>query len=150
MQMQYPSDIMFNDPLLVQRLAENAALAEPYCPYSGYKVRAAVAARYGSGIRIYWGANYEVVSFNQTMHAEHSAITAALNDRVPQFGPQIIEAVYVETKDGGMPCGHCRQIIAEFAVSPSIPIYVSNGKDWQMKTLAELLPYTFNADSLDA
>jgi cytidine deaminase len=38
-----------------------------------------------------------------------------------------------------MPCGACRQVIAEFARRDT-PIYIDNGGDW---TLDDLLPHSF-------
>ncbi len=131
------------DQAILDALRVEADRAIPYCPYSNYPVQAAVCVREGIQTKFYHGANYEVISFNQTMHAEHSAITAALNARLSEEH-RIIEAVYVQTPNGGPPCGHCRQIIAEYAVNPDIPIYVLGaGGDVHKYTLRELLPAAF-------
>lgn len=125
----------------LNELRNIARTMKPYCEYSNYPVRAAVATTYGA---FFGGANYEVITFNQTMHAEHSAITAALNHR-PDEDHKIITEVFVTTPNGGPPCGHCRQIIAEFAASPFIPIYIEQADLSIFELpLSSLLPYAFD------
>lgn len=136
---------LLEDSYLVPRLAREAAVAIPYCPYSGYPVQAAVAVVAGDLINFYHGANYEVITFNQTMHAEHSAITAALNDRQNPLKHRIIEAVYVKTPNGGPPCGHCRQIIAEFSVTPNIPVFIDGPAGVRKVLSGVLLPDAFDS-----
>lgn len=89
-----------------QRVRTNA-----YAPYSVYQVGAAVL---GSNGRIYVGCNVENVSFGLTMCAERNAIGSMVAD-----GCRAIQAVAVVTKDGGTPCGMCRQALLEFAQDAS-------------------------------
>jgi len=77
-----------------------------YCPYSNYPVGAIVLSENNN---IYEGWNVEAVNFNGTTHAEQNAIC-----RMPENDRKIKILIFV-SKDGGFPCGHCRQIINEFS-----------------------------------
>ena len=109
-----------------------------YCPYSNFHVGAAVKA----GGRIFTGANVENASYGLTVCAERTAAFAAI-----LAGAGRIEAVAVacvDAADGSdpalrMPCGACRQVLAEFA-DPSTPIFVDGVGEF---TLADLLPQAF-------
>src|SRR3982751_3912229 len=108
----------------LERLLEAARQASrsAYCPYSGFHVGAAVWA----GGRIFTGANVENASYGLTTCAERTAALAAV-----LAGATRIEAVAVacvDAPDGSgaallMPCGACRQVLAEFA-APDTPIAV--------------------------
>src|SRR4051794_32560384 len=108
----------------LDRLLEAAreASRSAYCPYSNFHVGAAVWA----GGRIFTGANLENASYGLTICAERTAAFAAvLAGAVP------IEAVAVACVDAPqgsetsllMPCGACRQVLAEFA-GPEVPVVV--------------------------
>ncbi len=109
-----------------------------YCPYSRFRVGAAVWA----GGRIFAGANVENASYGLTMCAERTAIFAAVT-----AGATRIDAVAVACPDVSegadhslsMPCGACRQVLAEFA-DPEAPVVVDRVGTF---TLGELLPWAF-------
>ncbi len=109
-----------------------------YCPYSRFRVGAAVWA----GGRIFAGANVENASYGLTMCAERTAIFAAVT-----AGATRIEAVAIACADVpeatdrslSMPCGACRQVLAEFA-DPEAPILIDRVGTF---TLGELLPWAF-------
>ena len=115
---------------LIQRALE--AQEESYCPYSHYPV-GAVALSEGNNIYIGW--NVETVSFNQSVHAEQNAIM-----RMPKEDRKIKLLIFV-SRDGGAPCGHCRQIISEFG-SPQTKILGLTTKNnyVTITTLKEILP----------
>ncbi|MBX6313168.1 MAG: cytidine deaminase [Isosphaeraceae bacterium] len=123
-----------NDLLQAARAASQAA----YCPYSQFHVGAAVLA----GGRIFTGANIENASYGLTICAERTAVFAAV-----LAGASRIEAVAVACVDAPagsdpallMPCGACRQVLAEFA-GPETPVFVEGAGTF---TLAELLPHAF-------
>jgi cytidine deaminase len=127
-------DVPLDDLLEAARAASQAA----YCPYSRFRVGAAVWA---TG-RIFTGANVENASYGLTICAERTAIFAAV-----VAGARLIEAVAVTCVDAPdtvdttllMPCGACRQVLAEFA-TPETPIVVDRAGTF---TLAELLPLAF-------
>src|SRR5262245_31019866 len=110
--------------VLLEELLEaaRAASRSAYCPYSHFHVGAAVWA----GGRVFAGANVENASFGLTICAERTAAFAAV-----LAGARRIEAVAVACVDapegsdrtGLMPCGACRQVLAEFA-GPDTPVVV--------------------------
>lgn len=119
--------------------AARAASRTAYCPYSKYHVGAAVLA----GGRIFLGANVENASYGLTICAERTAIFAAI-----LAGEMTIDALAVACVDAPidadlrilMPCGACRQVLAEFA-QPDTPIAVEGAGTY---TLGELLPLAFH------
>lgn len=52
-----------------------------------------------------------------------------------------------EIKDFTYPCGSCRQVMTEFC-SPDFEIILYNGQELKTFKLKELLPNSFNKDSL--
>jgi cytidine deaminase len=118
--------------------AARAASRSAYCPYSRFHVGAAVWA----GGRIFTGANVENASYGLTICAERTAAFAAV-----LAGATPIEAVAVSCADApegadpalAMPCGACRQVLAEFA-GPETPVVVDRAGTF---TLADLLPLAF-------
>jgi len=118
--------------------AAREASRSAYCPYSNFHVGAAVLA---SG-KVYLGANVENASYGLTVCAERTAAFAAV-----LAGASRIEAIAVACVDAPedckpewlMPCGACRQVLAEFA-GPETPVVVDRvGR----LTMAELLPMAF-------
>lgn len=124
--------------------AAHEAQAKAHCPYSNYRVGAAVLDEQG---RIHPGCNVENISYGGTICAERSAITRMVTD-----GGKEIRAVAVVTKDGGSPCGICRQVLLEFAPNPhEVTIWMIRGTDLAnptRHTLAELVPFAFNSDEV--
>ncbi len=105
-----------------------------YAPYSHYKVGAALLGKSGT---VYTGCNVENASYGHTVCAERTAVLKAVSEGETEF-----EAVAVVTKNGGSPCGACRQVLSEF--SPELIIYIAdkNG-EYRTTTLKELLPDSF-------
>jgi cytidine deaminase len=127
---------------LQQRALE--AAHNSYSPYSHFRVGAALLLMPDSaqpGVVIA-GANVENASYRLTSCAEQAAIASA----VSLHGPQIrIRAVAVANLNGAtcMPCGACRQTLAEFA-GPETPIfYPKESGETVSTTLADLLPAAF-------
>ena len=112
-----------------------------YVPYSKYQVGAAVLTDSG---RIYDGVNIENAAFPVTVCAERTAIFKAVSN-----GERKFKAIAVVTKDGGMPCGSCRQVMAEFSPHMLVIVADENGKITAEKELADLLPGMFTSESLD-
>lgn len=118
--------------------AARDASRQAYCPYSNFHVGAAVWA-HGA---IVTGANVENASYGLTVCAERTAAFAAILG-----GADRIEAVAVSCVDAPegcdpallMPCGACRQVLAEFA-GPDTPVIVDRAGTF---TLGELLPQAF-------
>jgi len=83
-----------------------------YAKYSKFLVGAAVLTADG---RIFAGCNVENSSYGLTICAERAAVFAAV-----AAGQQRFEQLAIATAGGSMPCGACRQVLAEFA--PDLPI----------------------------
>ncbi len=128
--------------LLDQLVQEATAVRErAYAPYSNYRVGAAIATKQGS---IFVGCNVENSTFGATICAERGAIM-----QMVAFGETDPIACAVVTKDGGSPCGICRQVLAEFA--PDMPIVLvglasAEGESGHVVQLTDLLPLAFRLD----
>lgn len=107
-------------------------------PYSKFKVGAALLTRGGEIIS---GANVESASYGLTCCAERVALFRALTDGKRNF---IAVAVVARTPGGPMPCGACRQLLAEYA--PTAKVWVADsrapGKIREF-TVRKLLPSAF-------
>jgi cytidine deaminase len=114
--------------------------ARAYAPYSKYLVGAAIL---GADGKVYTGVNVENLSFGLTICAERSAVSAMILG-----GCSEIAAVAVATRDGGTPCGACRQVLVEFCPNPhSVPVgCVGEAKPLVQTTLGELLPDGFTTN----
>ncbi|MDX2037028.1 MAG: cytidine deaminase [Isosphaeraceae bacterium] len=109
-----------------------------HCPYSNFHVGAAVLA----GGRIFTGANIENASYGLTVCAERTAAFAAVLAGEARF--EAIAVACVDAPEGGdpaslMPCGACRQVLAEFA-GPDTPVIIDRVGTL---TLEQLLPRPF-------
>lgn len=112
-----------------------------YTPYSHYPVGAAVLTASG---RIYDGVNVENAAYPLTLCAERTAIFKAVSN-----GEKDFEAIAVVTRDGGSPCGSCRQVMAEFSPDMLVIVADEKGKITMEKRVSDLLPGMFTAKSLD-
>lgn len=98
------------DAETVARLVEaaRAARARAYAPYSRYAVGAALLDTEG---RIHAGVNVENASYGLTQCAERSAVTRAVTEGARAF---VAVAVVADSPEPPVPCGACRQVLAEF------------------------------------
>jgi cytidine deaminase len=127
---------MPRDRVLIAAARRAAELA--YAPYSRFRVGAAVSA---AGA-VYTGCNVENASHGLAICAERVAILSAV-----AAGLRRIDAIALACLDADgdtgqgalMPCGACRQVMAEFA-GPDLPVYVSGAGTF---ALGELLPNPF-------
>ncbi len=106
-----------------------------YAPYSDYLVGAALLSASG---RIYEGVNVENAAYPMTICAERVAIFKAVSE-----GERDFSAIAVASKNGGAPCGACRQVLAEFGQDTLIIIADETGRVVDEKTVKELLPGAF-------
>lgn len=90
--------------------AKNASL-NTYSPYSNFPVGACVL--YESG-KTYSGCNIENASYGLSLCAERNAISTALAQGEKTKIKAI--AIYSPKQKRCMPCGACRQWLAEFAL----------------------------------
>jgi cytidine deaminase len=111
-----------------------------YAPYSHYPVGAALLSSQGN---LFLGANVENAAYPDSVCAERVAVFKAVTE-----GERDFDAIAVVTRDGGTPCGSCRQVLAEF--SPNALILIANeaGEVTREGTVADLLPGAFGPKNL--
>jgi cytidine deaminase len=123
-----------------QRLVKAAARARKaaVAPYSGFKVGAALLTRNGEIIS---GANVESASYGLTCCAERVALFNALTRGKRGF---IAIAIVARAPGGPMPCGACRQLLAEYA--PQAKVWISDAdalNSTKEFSVGQLLPSAF-------
>ncbi|KAF4505014.1 hypothetical protein G6O67_007012 [Ophiocordyceps sinensis] len=138
------------------RLRERSVAAKgaAYCPYSGFRVGAAVlwastgtgpGASDEGGAAVTTGANVENASYPVGTCAERVAVARAVVE-----GGRAFRAVAVATdvSPPASPCGMCRQFIREFC-KPEVPIIMfDKNLDYLVLTLEQLLPMSFGPEDL--
>ena len=116
---------------LARKAAENS-----YSPYSHFPVGAALECADGT---IFTGCNVENAAYGDTICAERTALVKAVSEGQRSF-TRI--AIYGEGQGYCMPCGSCRQALAEF--SPEMEVLCAKaGGSYVSYPLTRLLPYTF-------
>jgi cytidine deaminase len=124
-----------------------AAVAQhSYSPYSHFRVGAALLL---SDRTIVTGCNVENASYRLTSCAEQAAIARAIS----QHGPAIrLRAVAVANLNdsASMPCGACRQTLAEFGDDDTLILYPAEHGAPAETTLGALLPDAFRGTFLDS
>lgn len=116
-----------------------SARERAYAPYSDYQVGSAVLAADGS---VYLGCNVENASYPAAICAERVALTSAIAG-----GHRDFVAIAVATRDGGSPCGICRQVMAELGIGMAVYIADADGT-FRTTSVPALLPDAFTSDSL--
>ena len=109
---------------------------QAYSRYSGFQVGAALRTAVGA---IVTGCNVENASYGLTICAERSAVFSAI-----ALGQQEFMELAIATPGGAMPCGACRQVLAEFA--PELTIWLVNADQPEQvveTNLRDLLPGRF-------
>src|ERR1035437_9690631 len=96
-------------------------------PYSKFKVGAALLTKSGETVT---GANVESASYGLTCCAERVALFNALTAGKRDF---VAMAVVARAPGGPMPCGACRQLLAEYA--PHALLWVADSR--ALRTIEE-------------
>lgn len=124
------------------------ARKKAYAPYSGYMVGAAVLT---ADLRIYTGCNIENASYTPSICAERTAISKA----VSEGGRKLLAVAVAGSPKGDLvtqyayPCGVCRQVMREFADPEKMIVIVAKSQEeYQVHTLAQLLPESFGPENL--
>ncbi len=118
--------------------AANKARESAVAPYSKFQVGVALLTRSGE---IITGANVESASYGLTCCAERVALFKALTSGKKDF---IAVAVIARVAGGPMPCGACRQLLAEYASEAEVFVADSRKlKSIRQFTVRELLPGAF-------
>ncbi|MEO5719316.1 MAG: cytidine deaminase [Chthoniobacterales bacterium] len=113
-----------------------AARKNAHAPYSSFLVGAALATESGE---IFTGANVENASFGLTICAERVAASTAVAAGFRKF---TAIALVTDTKEPVLPCGACRQFLAEFGVALQIHCAACDGLGSTF-LLSDLLPSAF-------
>ena len=122
-------DIQFNDLIRSASAARNQA----YAPYSGFAVGAAIQCKSGAA---FVGSNIENISYGLAICAERIAIASAVATGEREF---VAIAVVADMSEPIVPCGACRQFLAEFA--PELIIVSATVRGGQkIENLSHLLP----------
>lgn len=111
-----------------------------YTPYSHYRVGAALLTASG---KIYDGVNVENAAYPSGICAERVAIFKAVSEGERQF-----VALAVVTNNGGMPCGACRQVMAEFGLDMQVLVADKDGRLVMSGTVSDILPGAFTPSDL--
>src|SRR5438067_5940813 len=110
-----------------------AARSKAYAPYSKFAVGAAVKCKSGA---VFVGANIENRSFGLTICAERVAMGAAVAGGERDF---VAIAVTSDSDEPIVPCGACRQFLAEF--NPELIIVGATVRgDRKIERSSRLLP----------
>lgn len=125
------------------------AASHAYAPYSHFRVGAAVVVQTLEGPRIVTGANVENASYGLTLCAERAALAAAFQliaagerPSITQVAVACVDAPPAAPDAARMPCGACRQWLAELA--PDATYYVDGvARDLR---LDDLLPDAFRLE----
>ncbi|KAM3534605.1 hypothetical protein MY4038_002155 [Beauveria bassiana] len=138
------------------RSAAVAAKTVAYCPYSRFRVGAALlpadadnsssSSSSGDGApAVIKGCNVENASYPVGMCAERVGFGAAAAQGVTRFKAL---AVATDISPPASPCGMCRQAIREFCMSDMPIIMFDKNEDYVVLTVEEILPMSFGPDQL--
>lgn len=121
--------------------AARLAREKAWAPYSRYQVGAALLTESGEVIT---GCNVENASYGLTICAERVAVCAAVARGFRKF-----QAIAVSLTGVPVPCGACRQFLAEF--SPQLMILLDNVSERaetepELVLLSDLLPRAFRLE----
>lgn len=119
-----------------------AASQNAYAPYSHFRVGAALECGDGS---VYTGCNVENAAYGLAICAERTAMVKAVSEGRRDF---VRLGIYcADTEDFGMPCGQCRQFMAEFNLDMEVTIGRPDGET-QTYLVRDLLPQAFTPADL--
>ncbi|NP_991242.1 cytidine deaminase b [Danio rerio] len=113
-----------------------------YCPYSKFRVGAALLTHDGT---VFTGCNVENACFNLGICAERVAISKAVSEGYRDFKAIAIASDMCENFIS--PCGGCRQFMREFGSNWEVYLSKPDGSYVEM-TVEELLPASFGPEDL--
>lgn len=111
-----------------------------YVPYSNYAVGAVLRATDGT---LFTGCNVENSAYPACICAERTALVKAVSE-----GHRTFDLLVVATRNGGSPCGHCRQMLFEFAPDMRVVLIDFDATVRLETTLRDLLPHGFGPDGI--
>jgi len=119
------------------------AAKKAYCPYSHFRVGAALLCKDG---RVFCGFNIENSSYGATVCAERVALFGALNAGCVRG--DLLALAVVGAPEGqedfskASPCGICRQTLSEFADGDLVLLFPKEG-GVEQTLFGELFPQPF-------
>lgn len=118
-------------------------LSHSYSPYSHFRVAALLELKDGNLIE---GVNVENISYGATICAERVAITSAI---AKGYQKKDFKALYIlcDSKEIGMPCFLCRQVMCEH-FEKNMPVVLFSLEESKTFTVEELCPYPFESEEL--
>ena len=99
----------------------NEARDRAYAPYSNFRVGACLKGATGA---YYLGCNIENAAYSPSNCAERTAMFKAVYEGERQFDAV---AIVWDGENPAVPCGVCRQVLAEFC-DPEMPVICANRK----------------------
>lgn len=114
-----------------------------YAPYSNFKVGAALLLKDG---KVITGCNVENASYGLCNCAERTAIFTAIAQGYTKEDFESL-AIYSTCNPPAAPCGACRQVMVELLDLDS-KVYFGNDTQILESTVRELVPYSFDKESL--
>lgn len=130
---------MTNEELL--RTAEKAA-ENSYSPYSHFRVGAALECSDGS---VFTGCNVENCAYGCAICGERTAMVKAVSEGHRDFVRLAVTSP--DSVEWAMPCGQCRQFMAEFNLDMELVIGRQDGQ-FIVLTVRDLLPRSFDPNNL--
>lgn len=120
----------------------NEARDRAYAPYSNFRVGACLKGATGA---YYLGCNIENAAYSPTNCAERTAMFKAVYEGERQFDAL---AIVWDGEKPAVPCGVCRQVLAEFC-DPEMPVICANRKgEYKIFAMGDLLPDAFLPEDL--
>ena len=115
----------------------NEARDRAYAPYSNFRVDACLKGATGA---YYLGCNIENAAYSPSNCAERTAMFKAVYEGERQFDAL---AIVWDGENPAVPCGVCRQVLAEFC-DPEMPVICANRKgEYKLVAMGDLLPDAF-------
>lgn len=144
------NELSVTEQELLRRAEE--ATQKAYAPYSGFWVGAALLLEDG---RIVTGNNQENAAYPSGLCAERSALFG-LRSNEPDIPIKLMAVTARKANTSlyvpAMPCGSCRQVMAEYENLQEQPIPIlmqaGNNQIFRCATLGDLLPLQFSKLSL--
>jgi cytidine deaminase len=124
------------DELAALSVAAREASAFAYCPYSNFRVGAAVLTGDGD---IVGACNVENASYGLSICAERNAVFQAVARGYQQISALVLST---PTEKPVTPCGACRQVLAEFGGDAAV-VCICDGRESIVTDLKALLAMPF-------
>ncbi|MBE6854848.1 MAG: cytidine deaminase [Ruminococcus sp.] len=116
-----------------------SAAQHAYAPYSNFRVGAALLCADGT---VYTGCNVENAAYPLCTCAERTAICKAVSEGNRTFSAIAITSL--DSADACLPCGSCRQTLAEFCTDDFLVIVQGDSADSvRAYRLGDLIPAVF-------